>query len=117
MTITYNLNILSMDTQTVGETEGRVVCVRWEKIGVDENGITGKCESNTRFPLPEDGAESGAFIPLDELTEEAVEGWVHAAISESYAEKINGFIISSINKQVNPVAVYSDEELPWAQGE
>jgi|TARA_B110000908_G_C10256897_1_gene456218 hypothetical protein len=113
MAITYNLNILSMETQTVGENEGRVMRVGWEKIGVDENGLTGKCESSTRFPTPEDDTDSSAFIPLSELTEETVKGWVHSATSESYEERVNGFIISSINEQVNPATTRSGEDLPW----
>lgn len=112
MTITYTLDIQSLDTQTVGENDGRVMRVHWEKTGVDENGITSKCASNTRFPIPEEGLEGSAFTPLAELTEEIVKGWIEDATTEKQEERINGFIISNINEQINPVI--SAEDLPWA---
>ena len=111
MAITNTINIVSITTQTVGESADRVMRVGWEMVGTDENGITAVESSHSDFPVPEETVEGGAFIPFADLTEEVVSGWVDSAMTDNHRERMEGFVAALIAEKLSPPVV--SQQLPW----
>lgn len=109
MSVTYTWAVTALRTATIDEQPDFVVHVRWEKIGTDENGNTGKFAGAT--PLQETVDPNGNFVPFAQLTEEMVIGWIQAVVVDSYEEHVNGQIQRQINEKIHQVA---EPDLPWA---
>ena len=110
MTITYTWAVKSLKTRTEGSNANAVVQTYWEKIGTDEAGNTGTFSGATPFTtttMP----EGSTFIPLAELTEAIVLGWIQAVVVGSYEDHVNGVIAKQIAEKASPI---TDAPMPWA---
>lgn len=110
MSITYTWAVKSLKTRTEGSNANAVVQTYWEKVGTDAAGTTGTFSGATPFTtttMP----EGSTFIPLAELTEEIVLGWIQAVVTGSYEEHVNGVIAKQIDEKINATV---DTPMPWA---
>ena len=110
MTITYTWAVTSLKTRTEGSNENAVVQTYWKKTGTDENGNTGEFSGATPFTtttMP----EGSTFIPLADLTEEIVLGWIQDVVVGSYEEHVNGVIAKQIAEKATPIV---ETPMPWA---
>jgi hypothetical protein len=110
MTITYTWAVTSLKTRTEGSNENAVVQTYWKKTGTDSAGNTGEFSGATPFTtttMP----EGSTFIPLAELTEATVLGWIQAVVVGSYEEHVNGMIAKQIAEKATPI---SETPMPWA---
>ena len=110
MTITYTWAVTSLKTRTEGSNENAVVQTYWKKTGTDENGNTGEFSGATPFTtttMP----EGSTFVPLAELTEAMVLGWIQDVVIGSYEEHVNGQIAKQIAEKATPI---TETPMPWA---
>ena len=110
MTITYTWAVTSLKTRTEGSNENAVVQTYWKKTGTDSAGNTGEFSGATPFTtttMP----EGSTFIPLAELTEATVLGWIQAVVVDSYEEHVNGMIAKQIAEKATPI---TETPMPWA---
>jgi hypothetical protein len=110
MTITYTWAVTSLKTRTEGSNENAVVQTYWKKTGTDENGNTGEFSGATPFTtttMP----EGSTFVPLAELTEAMVLGWIQDVVVGSYEEHVNGMIAKQIAEKATPI---TETPMPWA---
>jgi hypothetical protein len=110
MAITYTWAVTSLKTRTEGSNENAVVQTYWRKTGTDENGNTGEFSGATPFTtttMP----EGSTFVPLAELTEAMVLGWIQAVVIGSYEEHVNGMIAKQIAEKATPI---TETPMPWA---
>lgn len=110
MSITYTWAVKSLKTRTEGSNANAVVQTYWEKVGTDAAGNTGTFSGATPFTtttMP----EGSTFIPLAELTEEIVLGWIQAVVTGSYEEHVNGTIAKQLAEKATPI---SETHMPWA---
>lgn len=110
MTITYTWAVTSLKTRTEGSNENAVVQTYWKKTGTDENGNTGEFSGATPFTtttMP----EGSTFVPLADLTEAMVLGWIQAVVIGSYEEHVNAQIAKQIAEKATPIA---ETPMPWA---
>lgn len=110
MTITYTWAVTSLKTRTEGSNENAVVQTYWTKTGTDELGNTGSFSGATPFTtttMP----EGSTFVPLADLTEAMVLGWIQAKVVGSYEEHVNAQIAKQIDEKINEIA---ETPLPWA---
>ncbi len=110
MTITYTWAVTSLKTRTEGSNENAVVQTYWKKTGTDSAGNTGEFSGATPFTtttMP----EGSTFIPLAELTEATVLGWIKAVVVDSYEEHVNAQIAKQIDEKINALV---EAPMPWA---
>ena len=110
MTITYTWAVTSLKTRTEGSNENAVVQTYWKKTGTDENGNTGEFSGATPFTtttMP----EGSTFVPLADLTEAMVLGWIQAVVVGSYEDHVNGQIAKQIAEKATPI---TETPMPWA---
>jgi hypothetical protein len=110
MAITYTWAVTSLKTRTEGSNENAVVQTYWKKTGTDENGNTGEFSGATPFTtttMP----EGSTFVPLAELTEAMVLGWIQDVVVGSYEEHVNGMIAKQIAEKATPI---TETPMPWA---
>lgn len=110
MTITYTWAVTSLKTRTEGSNENAVVQTYWKKTGTDENGNTGEFSGATPFTtttMP----EGSTFVPLADLTEAMVLGWIQAVVVGSYEQHVNGQIAKQIAEKATPI---TETPMPWA---
>jgi hypothetical protein len=115
MSLTYTWKVTGIKTRDEINAEGEtlqnaVVQTYWQKIGTDAEGNEGTFSGATPFTAKD--VPSGEFVPLAELTEETVIGWIQAVVVGSYEEHVNGMI----QKQIDDKTV-TDANLPWAPEE
>jgi hypothetical protein len=110
MTITYTWAVTSLKTRNEGTNENAVVQTYWKKTGTDEAGHTGEFSGATPFTTTTMPAGS-TFIPLAELTEAIVLGWIQGVVTGSYEEHVNGMIAKQIAEKATPI---TEAALPWA---
>jgi hypothetical protein len=106
MTITYTFKINKIEVAPkLGELTDVVTRVRYDYIGIDENGNEGTFAGVTPMPAP----NSSSYKPLAELTEEDVISWL-----EVHADKphMHERIAKQIAGQIEPMHV--EAPLPWA---
>lgn len=101
MAITYTWKIIEMERNTA---DGGVVVAHWDCTGVDENGIAGRVYGAASF-TPD--ATDPNFVAFEDLTEEDVLAWVHAAEDKEAKEEA---IANEIAAKVNPVV---SKGMPW----
>ena len=110
MAITYTWAVTSLKTRTEGSNENAVVQTYWKKTGTDSAGNTGEFSGATPFTtttMP----EGSTFIPLAELTEALVLGWIQAVVVDGYEEHVNAQIAKQIAQKATPIA---ETPMPWA---
>ena len=110
MTITYTWAVTSLKTRTEGSNENAVVQTYWKKTGTDSAGNTGEFSGATPFTtttMP----EGSTFVPLAELTEAMVLGWIQAVVVGSYEEHVNAQIAKQIAEKATPI---TETPMPWA---
>ena len=108
----YTWKINSLKVKDEGSNKSAVVQIEWQKIGVDLNENIGSFKGRTKITsidLP-----NSEFIPITQLTEEIVVGWVQSKISTIDEEYINAYIQKEINAIINPIL---DIDLPWSTEE
>lgn len=106
MAITYTFNITKIETAPVlGELENVVTRVRYDYLGIDENGNEATFAGVTPMPAP----DAANYKPLDQLTEEVVVEWLEATADK---EHMQYRIEKQITEKVAPK--YVDTPLPWA---
>lgn len=110
MTITYTWAVTSLKTRTEGSNENAVVQTYWKKTGTDSAGNTGEFSGATPFTtttMP----EGSTFIPLAELTEAIVLGWIQAVVVGGYEAHVNSIITKQIDEKTNAIV---ETPMPWA---
>lgn len=106
MAITYTFKINKIEKAPVlGDLTDVITRVRYDYEGVDENGVKGTFAGVTPLPAP----ETTDIVPLAELTEEIVIGWLEAFADKDHMQYR---IQKQIEGQVEPKHV--DTPLPWA---
>ena len=85
----------------LGDLQTVVTRVRYNYVGVDENGITGTFAGVTPMPLPTDTEN---YIPFDQLQPENVVAWLEAVADKVHMqERITRQIEGEINPKYEPV--------------
>ena len=103
---TYEPTELFMAPSLDGLTDV-VTRVRYNYTGVDEEtGLSAVFAGAAPMPEPASGQP---FIPLNELTEPEVVGWLIATVNPSHMQEM---ITKNINNQIAPK--YEPTPLPWA---
>lgn len=106
MAITYTFKVNKIEVApTLGELRDVVTRVRYDYLGIDENGNEATFAGATPMPLP----ESAEYHPLSELTEEVVISWLEAHADKAHMQTM---IAKQIQRIVEPK--YVDTPLPWA---
>lgn len=93
----------------LGDLQNVVTRVRYNYVGVDENGVEGTFSGATPMPLPEDTEN---FIPFAQLTPEEVVAWLEATADIGHMQMQ---ITKQIEAQINPK--YEPVPSPWATPE
>ena len=85
----------------LGDLTDVVTRVRYQYVGVDENGVDGAFAGATPMPLPEDTEN---FVPFADLTPEDVVAWLNATADISHMQiQIAKQIEAKINPKYEPV--------------
>ena len=90
----------------LGDLQNVVTRVRYNYVGVDENGIEGTFAGATPMPVPEDTEN---YIPFDQLQPENVVAWLEAVSDKVHMQER---ITKQIEAQINPK--YEPVPSPWA---
>jgi hypothetical protein len=90
----------------LGDLTDVVTRVRYNYIGVDENGVEGTFAGATPMPLPEDTQN---YIPFADLTPEEVVSWLNATADTPHMQER---IAKQIEAKINPK--YEPVPSPWA---
>jgi hypothetical protein len=109
MALTYTWKVTGIKTKDEGANTQAVVQTYWTKTGTDEAGNTGTFSGATPFTSVE--VPEGDFIPLEQLTEETVLGWIQSVVVGGYEEHVNGQIQKQIDEKITPI---TEPTLPWA---
>lgn len=91
----------------LGDLQNVVTRVRYNYVGVDENGVTGTFAGATPMPVPEDTQN---YIPFDQLQPEDVVAWLEAVSDKVHMQER---ITKQIEAQIAPK--YEPVPSPWAQ--
>jgi len=85
----------------LGDLTDVVTRVRYQYVGVDENGVDGTFAGATPMPLPEDTEN---YIPFPDLTPEDVVSWLDATADIPHMQiQIAKQIEAKINPKYEPV--------------
>ena len=112
MALSYTWKITGMKTATSADVSDAVVQVYWIKTGTTKDGISGSFNGATPFDLH--SIDPTKFIPMNELTEELVLGWIQSIVVGSYDTHVEDVIQREIKAKTVTVV---DAELPWAKKE
>lgn len=114
MTITYNLVITKLETESYSDFSNVVVQTWWDYTGTNENGISGNC--NGRTTLTTNNIDPSTFVPYDQLTPEIVCSWIESSMDDRtslyYREFAENQIIDQINQKIKDLQ--AQPNLPWA---
>lgn len=108
----YTWKLKSLKKTSVGDLSDFIFQTHWEKIGVDDDGVSGSFNGAT--PFPQDPTDTENFIPFNELTEEIVLGWIQAQVVDSYEEHVNAQIQRQIDEQKVKIDDVQDGDFPWS---
>jgi hypothetical protein len=103
ITYSYKINELKV-VKSESDATQTVTEVKYRYIGTSAEGVSSEYPGYTELPAP----SSVGFIPLAELTEEAVVAWL---IEHAYKETMNYVIEGQI--KLKSGIIYSGSELPW----
>lgn len=115
MIVEYTWKVTSVKYRDETNSEGvvlpnAVVQTNWMLTGVDEDGCKGHFAGATPFTAANVPADS--FVPLNELTEETVLGWIQAVVVNEYLEHVKEQIQKELDDQHENVL--EENSLPWA---
>lgn len=111
MAITYTF--LTDDTMqleiapVLGDLTDVVTRVRYNYVGVNEDGIDGTFAGATPMPLPEDTQN---YIPFSQLQPDNIVAWLEATADVAHMQER---IVKQIEAKINPK--YEPVPSPWAQ--
>ena len=91
----------------LGDLTDVVTRVRYNYVGVDENGVEGTFAGATPMPLPEDTEN---YIPFADLQPENVVSWLEATADITHMQER---IVKQIEAKIAPK--YEPVPSPWAQ--
>jgi hypothetical protein len=111
MAMTYTWKIMSMKVKNSSELNDVVVQTYWIKTGVDEHGNEGAFTGATPFDL--NTVDPTKFVPLTDLTEEMVLGWIKSIVINEYERHVNERIQQQIDEKINVITELKDSSLPW----
>ena len=100
----YEINELKVVKSEVDSSE-TVTEVKYRYIGTSDDGVSSEYPGYTELPAP----SSEGFIPLADLTEEAVVSWLKG---HAYKETMNYVIEGQI--KIKSGTIYSGSALPWS---
>jgi hypothetical protein len=113
MAVSYSWKITQLTKKTEQGTDNVVVHCRWELKGTEsETGTVGTFPGAT--PLVYDPANSGSFVPFEDLTEADVISWLESIVVDSYWDHVTERIQEQIDLTDDPAEEVNDEALPWA---
>ncbi len=90
----------------LGDLQNVVTRVRYDYVGINENGIRSTFPGATPMPLPTDTEN---YIPFDQLQPENIVAWLEAVADIAHMQST---ITKSIEAQINPK--YEPVPSPWA---
>ncbi len=90
----------------LGDLQNVVTLVKYNYVGVDENGVEGIFIGATPMPIPTDTEN---YIPFDQLQPENVVAWLEAVSDENHMQER---IIKEIEDKIAPK--YKSVPSPWA---
>lgn len=108
----YSWKLTSLSKKDTADLKNIIVQTRWEKIGTNENGTTGRFSGATPFDLTE--VDPNNFIPYENLTEEIILKWIQSVVVDSYEEHVNQKITKQIEEEENPISLI-EKDFPWDQ--
>jgi hypothetical protein len=103
MAITYTWKIVSIKTANTDSFENAIVNTYWQKIGTDEDGVSGYFAGATPFDADQIDPEN--FTSLNQLTEEMVIEWIK--------EHVNAEIARDILENKKVIVEIEEDDLPW----
>jgi len=106
----YTWQLTSLKRKNTSELNNVVVQTYWKKIGTDENGNTGEFSGATPFDLS--SVDPTNFTSYEDLTEEAVLGWIQSVVVGDYERHVNEKIAEQIEAIVSPVVSVTGG-FPW----
>jgi len=106
----YTWQLTSLKRKNTSELNNVVVQTYWKKIGTDENGNTGEFSGATPFDLS--SVDPTSFTSYEDLTEEAVLGWIQSVVVGDYERHVNEKIAEQIDAIVSPVVSVTGG-FPW----
>jgi len=106
----YTWQLTSLKRKNTSELNNVVVQTYWKKIGTDENGNTGEFSGATPFDLST--VDPTSFTSYEDLTEEAVLGWIQSVVVGDYERHVNEKIAEQIEAIVSPVVSVTGG-FPW----
>lgn len=115
MTLTYTWKLRSLKKTSTADFNDIIVGTQWELTGTDEDGDSGTFHGAT--PFKAEDVDGDGFITYEELTEEAVLGWIKAVVVGSYKDHIDEQIMKQIRGKKNPVVEVNSGSFPWSPTE
>jgi len=106
----YTWQLTSLKRKDTSELNNIVVQTYWKKTGTDENGNTGEFSGATPFDLST--VDPTSFTSYEDLTEEAVLGWIQSVVVGDYERHVNEKIAEQIEAIVSPVVSVTGG-FPW----
>jgi hypothetical protein len=97
-------NIVQLERHT---SDGLVITAHWEAIKESE-GKQARVYGSIGLPIKDPSDPS--FIPFDELTEEVVLSWVHAALGDEQVEAYEANLDAQLAALINPPILTG---MPW----
>jgi len=111
MTTTYNWEVTSLYTVDTPE-DGLVVNANYKVTGTDGT-YSSEISDSASFTFE----EGQTLIPLADLTNEIVIGWIKEKLGVSAVENYEFCIADQIAMQVNPPVTPQNTPLPWIESE
>jgi hypothetical protein len=106
----YTWQLTSLKRKNTSELNNVVVQTYWKKTGTDENGNEGSFSGATPFDLST--VDPTNFTSYEDLTEEAVLGWIQSVVVGDYERHVNEKIAEQIEAIVSPVVSVTGG-FPW----
>jgi len=106
----YTWQLTSLKRKDTSELNNIVVQTYWKKTGTDENGNEGSFSGATPFDLST--VDPTSFTSYEDLTEEAVLGWIQSVVVGDYERHVNEKIAEQIEAIVSPVVSVTGG-FPW----
>ena len=106
----YTWELTSLKRKDTSDLQNIVVQTYWKKTGTDENGNVGSFSGATPFDLS--SVDPNNFVSYEDLTEEAVLGWIQSVVVGDYERHVNEKIAEQIEAIVSPVVSVTGG-FPW----
>ena len=115
MALEYTWKVKGIKVRDQVNSEGEtlpnaIVQTYWEITGTDEHGHSGMFAGAT--PFTAENVPAGSFVPLADLTEEVVLGWIKAMVVDDYLDHVYSKVQEQIDEQHE--SEIEGDSLPWA---